>query len=112
MEIGWRAPPRVGYELAHATFVNTHAAVHPIDPATILRGKRQQGSDLILGRGVVFFGNVLAVHRVRMRRLLGKSQAGSAFEGEHVDVVSSPSHYVEEAKGGRQVLRLVRRIHQ
>ena len=30
-----------------------------------------------------------------MRCLLGESQAGSAFEGEHVDVVSSSSHGVE-----------------
>jgi hypothetical protein len=44
---------------------------------------------------VVFLGEVLAVHRVRMRCLLGESQAGSAFEGEHVDVVSASSHGVE-----------------
>ena len=47
-----------------------------------------------------------------MRRLLRESEPGSAFVGEHVDVVSSLSHDVEDAEGGRQVLRLVRRIHE
>src|SRR5689334_19914850 len=47
-----------------------------------------------------------------MRCLLRESQAGSAFKGEHVDVVSSSSHSVEDAEGGRQVLRLIWRIHE
>src|SRR4030095_10497337 len=89
MEIGWRAPPRFGHKLTHAAFVNTHTAVYPVDLATVLRGKRQQGRDLVLGCGVVFFGDVLAVHRVRMRHLLSESQARSAFVGEHAYVVSS-----------------------
>src|ERR1700683_4479892 len=39
MEIGWRAPP-AGDEIAHTAFVNTHAAVHPVDLAAVFLGKR------------------------------------------------------------------------
>jgi hypothetical protein len=41
MEIRWRPPPRVCDELTDAALVNTHTAVHPVDFATILAGKRQ-----------------------------------------------------------------------
>src|SRR5271169_6737482 len=100
MEIGWRTPPRVSDKLAHAAFVDAHPAVHPVDLAAVLRGKRQQGDDLILGRGVVFFGDVLAVHRIRMWHLLGESQARGALVGEYPDVMPSLRHGAEDAEGG------------
>src|SRR5271154_5701644 len=98
MEIGWRASPRIGDEFADATLIDAHAAIHPVDLAALRCGEREQGRDLILGRGMVFFGEVLAVHRVRMRRLPSESQTRCALKGEYVDVVSSTSHSVENAK--------------
>ena len=47
MEIGRGAPP-AGGKLAHATFVDTHAAVYPVDLAAVLIGKREiaAGADI------------------------------------------------------------------
>jgi hypothetical protein len=61
---------------------------------------------------MVFFGEALAMHRVRMRRLRRKGQTGGPFVSEHVDVVPALRHCAENPKRGRQVFRLMGRIHQ
>jgi hypothetical protein len=67
------------HELIHASFVDTHAAVYPVDLAAVPSGHSQQGGDLILRGGVVLFGNVLAVNGVRVRRLVYERERRSTF---------------------------------
>ena len=89
MEIGRRAASS-GDELTDAAFVDAHTAVHPVDLATVRLGERQQRRDLILGRGMVFFSEALAMHRVRMRRLRREGQRyPSAFSASDLEAARS-----------------------
>src|SRR5437773_6867435 len=112
VEVCRRAAPRARHELVDAALVDTHATVDPVQLATALFGSCEQGRDLILRGGAILLGHILAVDRVRVRRLPHERQTCGPLVGENADVVPAPGGYVEDAERRGQVLRLVGRIHE